>query len=338
MESVNIKKLAQLLGLSIATVSKALRDSYDISKETKEKVIKLARELNYQPNPHASSLRRHSSKTIAVIIPEIANNYFTLVIDGIESVVQEKGYHVMIYLTHEDVSREIAFARHLHNGRVDGALISVSGTSKDFTHFRELQAKGLPMVFFDRVVEDFDTIKVTTDDFESAYLATKHLIERGCKRIAHLGISKTLSIGKKRLNGYLKALNEHDMPIDDALMVDCVNDNAKDTELLRNLFIQHKADGIFASVEGYDILTYEVCPSLNLSIPDDVKVIGFSNLQTAALLNPSLSTITQPAFEMGREAVTMLLKALEKKNFQLKDEIIVIKSSLTQRESTMLRD
>jgi LacI family transcriptional regulator len=338
MESVNIKKLAQLLGLSIATVSKALRDSYDISKETKEKVVNLARELNYQPNPHASSLRRHSSKTIAVIIPEIANNYFTLVIDGIESVVQEKGYHVMIYLTHEDVSREIAFARHLHNGRVDGALISVSGTSNDFSHFRELQAKGLPMVFFDRVVEDFDTIKVTTDDFESAFLATKHLIERGCKRIAHLGISKNLSIGKKRLNGYLKALNEHGMPLDESLMVDCTNDNAKDTELIRNLFVQHKADGIFASVERYAILTYEVCRTLKLCIPDDVKVIGFSNLQTASLLNPSLSTITQPAFDMGREAVTMLLKALEKKNFQLKDENIVIKSSLTQRESTMVRD
>jgi len=247
MESVNIKKLAQLLGLSIATVSKALRDSYDISKETKEKVVTLARELNYQPNPHASSLRRHASKTIAVIIPEIANNYFTLVIDGIESVVQEKGYHVMIYLTHEDVNREIAFARTLHNGRVDGALISVSGTSNEFTHFRELQAKGLPMVFFDRVVEDFDTIKVTTDDFESAYLATKHLIERGCQRIAHLGISKNLSIGKKRLNGYMKALADHNMAADDTLIAACTNDNTKDFEIISNLFTEHKVDGIFAS-------------------------------------------------------------------------------------------
>lgn len=338
MESVNIKKLAQLLGLSIATVSKALRDSYDISKETKEKVVNLARELNYQPNPHASSLRRHASKTIAVIIPEIANNYFTLVIDGIESVVQEKGYHVMIYLTHEDVNREISFARHLHNGRVDGALISVSGSGSDFSHFRELQAKGLPMVFFDRVVEDFDTVKVTTDDFESAYLATRHLIERGCQRIAHLGISKYLSIGKKRLNGYLKALNDHNIETDDALITACTNDNAIDAELIRHLFVDHKVDGIFASVERYAILTYEVCRSLQLNIPHDVKVISFSNLQTASLLNPSLSTITQPAFDMGKEAVTMLLKALEKKNFQLKNENIVIKSSLTQRESTMKFD
>lgn len=241
----------------------------------------------------------------------------------------------MIYLTHEDANREIAFARTLHNGRVDGALISVSGTANDFSHFRELQAKGLPIVFFDRVVEDFDTIKVTTDDFESAYLATKHLIERGCKRIAHLGISKNLSIGKKRLNGYVKALADHNMAADDTLIAACTNDNTKDFEIISNLFTEHNADGIFASVERYAILTYEVCRSLKLNIPDDVKVISFSNLQTASLLNPSLSTITQPAFDMGKEAVTMLLKALEKKNFQLKDENIVIKSSLTERESTM---
>src|SRR5882762_4925807 len=128
MVSVNIKKIAQILNLSISAVSKALHDSHDISKETKEKVVALAKELNYQPNPHASSLRKHKSKTIAVIIPEIANNYFTLAINGIESIAQEKGYHVLIYLTHEDYKRELAFTKELYNGRVDGVLISVSGT------------------------------------------------------------------------------------------------------------------------------------------------------------------------------------------------------------------
>jgi LacI family transcriptional regulator len=334
MESVNLKKLAQLLNLSIATVSKALRDSYDISPETKEKVVALARELNYQPNPHASSLRRHSSKTIAVIIPEIANNYFALAINGIESIVQEKGYHVMIYLTHEDINKEIAVARHLHSGRVDGALISVSGSGTDFSHFEELQKKGLPVVFFDRVVENFNTVKVTTDDFDGAYLATKHLIEQGCKKIAHLAISKNLSIGKKRLHGYTQALTDNGFPINDLLIIDCVNDNAKDSELIKELFLQQKPDGIFACVERYAITCYEVCKSLKISIPGDVKIIGFSNLQTASLLNPSLSTITQPAFDIGKEAASMLLKALEKKNFHLKDENIIIRSSLTEREST----
>lgn len=331
---MNIKQLAQQLNLSIATVSKALRDSYDISTETKQKVINLANQLNYQPNPHASSLRNHHSKTIAVIIPEIANNYFTLAINGIESAAQEKGYHVMIYLTHEDMDREIAFTRLLHNGRADGVLISVSGTTTSYTHLRDLQERGIPMVFFDRVCDEFDTVKVTTDDYESAYLATKHLIHQGCTTIAHLAISRNLSIGNKRTLGYVQALRDHQVAIDESLIVECSNDNDKDTALVTRLFHEKKPDGIFAAVESYAIISYEICQQLQLNIPKDVKVISFSNLQTASLLNPSLSTITQPAYAIGREAALMLLRSLEKKSFRLKDERIIIQSALTQRAST----
>jgi LacI family transcriptional regulator len=334
MESVNIKKLAQLLNLSIATVSKALRDSYDISQETKDKVMALAKELNYQPNPHASFLRKQNSKTIAVIIPEIANNYFTLAIDGIESVAHEKGYHVIIYLSHEDFNREVAFTRLLHSGRADGVLISVSSSTTDYTHLHQLQDKGLPIVFFDRVAENFNTVKVTTDDYQSGYLATSHLIERGCKRIAHLAISQSLSIGNKRAKGYLQALQDNGITPDESLLIECTNDDGQDTKLIKELLEQQKPDGIFAAVERYAIASYELCESLGLNIPNDVKIISFSNLQTASLLNPSLSTITQPAFEIGREAATMLLKKLEKKNFQLPDESIVIQSKLIARKST----
>ena len=335
MESVNIKKLAQILNISISTVSKALRDSYDISKETKEKVIKLANELNYQPNPHASSLRKSKSKMIAVIIPEIANNYFTLAINGIESIAQEKGYHVLIYLTHEDYAKESAIIKHLHSGRVDGVLISISSNTNDYTHLHELQQKGLPIVFFDRVYDDLDTATVTTDDFESGYKATQHLIEQGCKRIAHLMISKNLSIGNKRMKGYLKALKDSGLPTDESLIINCTNNDEKDYELIRNLLQQkQRPDGIFAAVERYAIGTYEICRELKLSIPKDVKVISFSNLPLASILNPSLTTITQPAYEIGKEAASLMFKALEKKKFQLKDEHVIFQSALIQREST----
>ncbi|WP_276482788.1 LacI family DNA-binding transcriptional regulator [Paraflavitalea pollutisoli] len=333
MESVNIKKLAQLLNLSIATVSKALRDSYDISKETKEKVVALANELNYQPNPHASSLRKHKSKTIAVIIPEIANNYFTLAINGIESIAQEKGYHVLIYLTHEDYNRELAFARELLNGRVDGALISVSSTTTDHAHFKNLRDRGLPIVFFDRVCEDIDTLKVTTDDFEASYLATKHLIEQGCKKIVHLAISSKVSIGNKRMQGYLQAMKDHQLTTDN-LVVECTNTDELDISLIETVFRQEKPDGVFAAVERYAMAAYEVCAKLQLRIPQDVKVISFSNLRIANHLNPSLSTITQPAFDIGKEAAHRLLNNLEKKNAPLDNENIVFKSSLIQRTST----
>jgi len=334
MESVNIKKLAQILNLSISAVSKALRDSHDISKETKEKVIALARELNYQPNPYASSLRKHKSKTIAVIIPEIANNYFALAINGIESIAQEKNYHVLIYLTHEDVKKEIALTKYLHGGRVDGVLISVSSTTTDYTHLHQLEENGLPIVFFDRVCESFNTVKVTTDDYESSYLATKHLIDQGCKKPAHLAMSENISIGKKRMKGYIQALTDNGLPVDESLIIKCVNDDKQDFEMIKELLLKQKPDGIFAAVEQYALGVYGVCRQLNLAIPKDVKVICFSNLKTASFLNPSLTTITQPAFEIGKEAAAILFKALDKKSFQLKDENIVLKSMLVQREST----
>ena len=334
MESVNIKQLAKILNISISTVSKALRDSHDISKETKERVIALATELNYQPNPHASSLRKAKSKTIAVIIPEIANNYFSLAINGIESIAQEKGYHVLIYLTHESYQKEVAMIRLLHSGRVDGILISISSTTTDYSHIEELQAKGLPVVFFDRVCENFNTVSITTDDYESALNATNHLVQQGCKKIAHLMISKNLSIGDKRLKGYLNALKDHQLQIDDSLIISCTNDEEEDFALVKDLLEKRKPDGIFAAVERYAISAYEACRQLNISIPNDVKIISFSNLQTASLLDPSLTTITQPAFEIGRQAATILFRALEEKRYQLKNEKIVYKSRLIQRDST----
>lgn len=335
MESVDLKKLAQILNLSISTVSKALRDSYDISKATKERVVALAREMNYQPNPHASSLRKHKSKTIAVIIPEIANNFFTLAINGIESVAQEKGYHVLIYIAHEDGAKEVSFIRHLHSGRVDGVLISLSSTTNNYTHLEELQKKGLPIVFFDRVYEHLNTACVTTDDYESAYKATQHLIDQGCKKIAHLMVSKSLSIGIKRMNGYLQALKDNNITFDEKMLMVCSNDDEKDYSQLQKLFTGRKRpDGVFASVERYAILCYEVCKNLKLSIPGDVKVISFSNLKAVDYLNPSLTTITQPAFEIGREAVSILFRAIEKKMYQLRSENIVFKSQLVQRDST----
>ncbi|HEX5026442.1 MAG TPA: LacI family DNA-binding transcriptional regulator [Agriterribacter sp.] len=326
--------LAKILNLSVSTVSKALRDSYDIGTETKEKVLALAKDLNYQPNPHASSLRKNKSKTIAVILPEISNNYFGLAMNGIESVAEEKGYHVLIYLTHEDYKKEVMYARHLANGRVDGVLVSVSSTTCDISHLRELKEKDIPIVFFDRVCEDVDTVKVTTNDYESGLTATRHLIEQGCTKIGHLAISNHISIGNKRMLGYRQALLDHNISCNKSLIVNCTNDDKKDFESIKTLLRTQKCDGVFAAVERYAILTYEVCRELQLSIPKDVKVISFSNLQTASLLNPSMTTITQPAFEIGKTAASMLFKALDKKSFVLTDETIVLQSALIKRAST----
>jgi LacI family transcriptional regulator len=335
METVNLKKLAEQLGLSVSTVSKAFHDSYDINPVTKERVLALAKQLNYQPNPLASSLRKQKSKTIAVVIPEIANNFFSLAINGIESVASEKGYHVLIYLTHEDYSKEVSFVQHLQSGRVEGVLLSLSDGTKSAKHLDDLHSKGIPIVFFDRIYENMETTKVATDNYESGYKATQHLIEQGCRKIANLYYSKRLSIANKRMEGYLQALKDHQLPVEKKYLVECGNNNEENYQLIRELLQSSKRpDGIFSSFEKLAILSYQACEALHLSIPNDIQIISFSNLETAAFLNPSLTTITQPAYEIGREAALALFEALDSKTATVPDRQIIIPSQLIQRRST----
>ena len=197
---MNLKKLAEELNLSFSTVSKALRDSHEISEVTKNRVIAKANELNYQVNPLASSFRKQKTKTIALIIPEVVNDFFGPVINGIESIAQEKGYHVLIYMTHEDRQKEIAIFKLLQSGRVDGIMLSLSEQTCDITHLRELKEKGVPLILFDRITDQIDVTTVTTDNSAGGKRATEHLIERGCKRLAFLGISQR-RFGQYRKNG-----------------------------------------------------------------------------------------------------------------------------------------
>ena len=333
--NTNLKRLAQELGLSISSVSKALRDSYEISAETKKRVREMADKLNYQPNPFASSLRRKKSITIAVVIPEIANNFFALAMDGIQLVAQQKGYHVLTYLTHEDHKNEESTIHHLQGGRVDGVLISLCRDTADVKHLASLHETGIPLVFFDRVPETMECPTVTTDDYESGYKATEHLIKAGCKKIACLSLSNYLSITHKRMKGYEDALKHYQIKPDPKWIVQCTNDNAANLAMITKLLSRKdRPDGIFATVEKLAISTYYVCQDIKLKIPQQLKVISFSNLRTASLLNPSLSTITQPAFEIGKESASLLFRMIEKKTFGNRIDKIVLKSSLIERDSS----
>lgn len=333
--TMNLKQLAKELNLSFSTVSKALRDSHEISVDTKNRVLAKAKELNYQVNPLASSFRKQKTKTIAVVIPEVVNDFFGPVINGIESIAQEKGYHVLIYLTHEDVQKEVEITKLLQNGRVDGIMMSISEQTSDTMHLQALREKEIPLVFFDRIVDNLDAPKITTDDYNCGIKATEHLIENGCKRIAFLSISQNLSISNKRLNGYLEALKRNEIPQDDSLILSCDRDDTKNSDLIRKLLKRkNRPDGLFASVEKLAVTTYEICDELRLDIPNDIKIITFSNSYMAKLLNPSLSTITQPAYEIGREAASILFKMVEKKGHHFLQENTVLNSMLIARNST----
>jgi LacI family transcriptional regulator len=333
--SVKIKDLAKQLNLSVATISKALKDSHEISPETKRRVFDLAKKLNYIPNPYASSLRKRNSKTIAVVLPEVADSFFSLAINGIESVAHVKGYHVLIYLTHESFEREEAILNEFKSGRVDGILISVSEETSESKHIKDVVATGIPVVFFDRICEDVQTAMIMTDDFESGYMATRHLVEQGCKKIAYLFISSNLSIIKKRMEGYKKALEDFEINTTKADMILCSNDFDNNYQIIKEVLKKKKRpDGIIASVEKLTTAVYMACKDLKLSIPVDAKLISFTNLQTALILDPPLTTITQPAFEMGKTAATILFKGIEKKNFDLSKERVILPSILAVRLST----
>jgi LacI family transcriptional regulator len=335
MSKVNLKHLSEALNVSVSTVSKALRNSYEISEDTKKRILQLAQEMGYNPNPYAGALRSNKTKTIALLVPELTNNFFIQAISGAESIAQEKDYHILIYNTMDDTAKEEAIAKHLQNGRVDGVIMSLASTTHSYDHLNELIHSGIPIVFFDRICHEIETAKVITDDFASAFIATEHLIQNGCKDIAYLSISENLSIDNKRKQGYLEALNKHDISLPTDRIVKCNGEEKLNFSKIKKLLQgNNRPDGIFASVEKLALTTYYVCRELDVRIPKELKITCFSNLRTAPLLSPSLTTITQPAFEMGVQAATILFKNLEKKRSLIQNENIIIKSELIKRDST----
>lgn len=334
MDKLDLKKLAKELNLSPSSVSRALRDSHEISRETKERVKALAAKWGFQPNPHASSLRQSKSKTIAVIIPEIHNNFFAQVLNGVEEIAKEKEYHVLIYLTHEDYNRENEILNLLRNGRVDGIMISVSNTTTNFEHLEACGASGMPLVFFDRISEDIKVPRVTSDDEEASFKATELLIKRGCKKIAFLSLSDNLSISKRRHAGYERALNKYHLQ-GYQKTIECDGADEYNREKIRTLLSgEEKPEGIFAAIEKFAVNTYEVCKELEIAIPSKLKVISFSNLSAAALFDPPLSTITQPSYEIGKKAADVLFKIIEKKVLLPNDKRVTISSTIVERRST----
>lgn len=332
MGNLNIKQLAKELKVSTSTISRAFNGSTDINKETKEKILAAAKEYNFLPNHYASNLRDKKSKTLAVIVPEIANDFFAQAINGIEEVARKKGFYILLYRTDDDFEKEVSFVNYLNNGKADGIIMSVSGEGDDHKYISNLQQKNVPVVFFDRVYEDIDVPKVTTNDYESSFDATEHLIKTGCRKIAYLVVNKSISIGKVRMQGYVDALAKHGIAFDDDLVIDCSQDESVNHGILKKALEEIKPDGIFSSVERLAFATYHVCNDMHIRIPQDLKVLSFSSLQIASLLGPPMTTITQPAFDVGVKAATLLFDALEKKPMNKKDH--VLKSKLFIREST----
>lgn len=334
MKNITLKEIAVQLGVSVSTVSRALTDSYEINVETKKKVKQLAKDLNYQPNPFASFLRKHKSNTIALVIPEISNNFFSLVIKGVEAACQEKDFYVLIYQTNEDFQKEQRITNHLIGGRVDGVLISVCSQTNSSDHLKAILERKIKLVMFDRVLNDINVSKVTSNDYDNSLEATKLLLNQGCRKIMFLKAGSNLSTMDKREKAYADALISYGLSVDKSMVKTFLPDKKLDLEVLKAFIVDKKPDAIFCSVENLAIATYDICDELNLKIPNDIKIITFSNLKVARLLNPSLSTISQPAYEIGKTAATLLINEIEGKHQEDGFKNISLDSILIKRDST----
>lgn len=341
-EAITIKDIAKALGLSTSTVSRALRDSYEISPETKKLVLEYAEKNNYHPNPIALSLKERRSRSIGVIVCEIANSFFSQVINGIESIAYNNGYNVIIAQSRESFDREVLNLQYLTSRSIDGLIISISTETKDFSYFKELHQKGLPIVFFDRIVSEIDTHKVIADNYKGAYDATIHLINCGYRRIAAISNPALLSITKERLAGYKAALEENGIDVNDALIKYCQHGGmivSEVEEVVKELFkLKPGPDAIFATADKLTTGCLRILKAKRMKVPDDMGLIGFSNTDLTDLLDPPLSIIKQPAFEMGEVAMNLLLQLIESKRPVTNFETKVLSTELLIRDSTKIQN
>ncbi len=332
-KAATIKDIAKHLNISISTVSRALRNAPDVNAETKNAVLAISTELNYQPNRLAVSLRQRQTHTIGVIVPNLDYVLSTMV-KGIDEVALEAGYTVMVCQSNESFGREILNTSRMFDSLVDGLIISVSSETKTFDHIKKFQGRNLPIVAFDRVVPEIIAPNVILDNEEGGFIATEHLIQQGYRNIAILAGPKNLGISNSRLEGYLNALKKYKIKIDKSMIIHC--DFNQDyayfatQELLRQ---KNKPDAIFTISDRMAIGAMLAIKEKGLNIPQEIGLVGFNNEPLLSLLTPSISSVEQPSFELGKMAAKLFIESLHAgENSILKSEIL--KPRLIIRESS----
>lgn len=341
---ITLKQIAKELGVSISTVSKSLRNSKEISEDTREKVQAFAKLYNYRPNNIALSLKNRKTKTIGVIIPEIVHHFFSNVIKGIESVALDRGYNVIVGLSNESFAKEVINMDMLANGSIDGFILSLSKETlleQDYHHLSETINQGMPIVMFDRITSDIKCDKVIVNDRRGAFVAVEKLIKTGAKKIGIITTKDYVSVGRLRTQGYLNALEANGIQPEASLIVK-VDDELSSEEHLQEiekaiklLFLNNKdLDGIFAVNELYAITAMKVARQMGLKIPEDIQVIGFTDGVLSKHAVPSLTTVSQHSQQMGQKCAILLIDRLENEKGDEHFETVIIQTDLIERAST----
>lgn len=337
-QSYTIKDIAKALNLSTSTVSRALNGSHEIGAETKKLVLEYAEKINYRPNPIALSLKEQKSHSIGVVVCEVANNYFSQAINGIESIAYNSGYHVIITQTHESAQRELANVQHLLSRQVDGLLVSLSAETVDTAIYEDLYQKGFPIVFFDRIPPHIKTDRVTIDNYGGAYRVTESLIKSGFKKIAHLTSNSNLLISQERFKGFKAALDQHGINFSPVYFKQCNHGGMllkeMETAVEELMTLPVPPDAIFSTNDRLTTGCIPILKTLGFKIPDQVALAGFSNSDVAESFDPPLTVVRQPAFQMGQMATELLIKTIERKQTTETHITEVLDAELICRESS----
>ncbi len=339
MKNITLKEIAHKLGISITTVSKALKNYPDVSPKTKQAVMALAHELQYTPNSFAVNLRTRESKTIGLIIPEVVHHFFSNVINGIIAEAEKNGYLVIILQSNESLELEKKQVALLINKRVDGIVMSLSNESNDDDHIKEILQKGIPFVQFDKIAKLIRSSKVIINDQLAAIQAVQHLIDKGCKKIAHIRGPVNPQNAIDRFLGYKKALEKNEIAYQSDLVYTCERVSFEEGyAFAKQIIEQHPdVDGIFVITDLVAVGVLAYFNEQKIPIPSQIAVIGFSNWFMSQVITPKLSTVDQPSYEMGAQAFQLLLEEMichrDQKPFEPKT--IELKTTIIERESTL---
>ena len=335
-KKVTIHDIAKKLNITASTVSRSLNDNPRISDKTKKRVIKMAKELNYKPNSIASALRNGKTQVIGMLVPLIDRAFFASTIRGVEQVANELNYHVIVSQSYEDYENEKKAIKAFSNSQVDGIVASISKTTKDHNHLKEIIDSGVPIILFDRSISNLHTGQVVIDDYQGGYDATSHLIEQGCKRIVHFTSERNLSIYKERYRGYTDALEYHGIDIDESIVLSAnsqLEDGRKHAEnLLKN---NTQFDAIFSASDFCALGAMQVLKENNIKVPEDVAIVGFSNEPFTSFTDPSISSVNQYPIEMGITAANLFFEALNSKKKNEIPKKTVIQPQLIIRASSL---
>ncbi|MEM7483665.1 MAG: LacI family DNA-binding transcriptional regulator [Bacteroidota bacterium] len=334
---ITLKDIAKELEVSISTVSKALKNSEEISRDTKEKIQAFAKLYNYKPNNIAISLKNKRTKNIGVVIPDIVHHFFTTVIRGIEKYANAKGYNVIVCLSEESFDKEVINMEMLANGSIDGFIMSLSSETQqkgDFNHLKEVTEQGIPVVLFDRITNEIDCDKVIIDDQLGAYMATKKLIEQGRRKIALITTGDYLSVSKARTEGYKKALIENTLPVDESLILK-LSSMEIDEKSITNFFDSHSMDAVLCVNEIFTVFSMKLIQKKGFHIPNDVSFIGFTDGLLSKYANPSLTAVAQHGEKMGETSAQMLIDKIESEVEEETFQTKILEPTLVVRDSTI---